>query len=256
MGLAISAISAGTLLTGCDKTPAKAESQAITIYAAASLSDAINDINQLYEQQYHTKVKTSFAGSSTLAKQIEHNAPADVFISADTAWVDYLKTKGKVNAADTKNLLGNQLVLINAKSHPISQPIAMDKSFNITKAFSGKLCTGNTSSVPVGKYAKQALTDLGWWNSIKPRLVETEDVRAALNFVDSGECQLGIVYTTDAKLGKNVNIVGIFPESTHKPIVYASARLNQKPETQQYYQFLQSPQATAIYQKYGFQVLP
>lgn len=128
----------------------------------------------------------------------------------------------------------------------------MEKSFSIGGAFTGKWCTGNTSSVPVGKYAKQAMTNLGWWDTLKPRLVETEDVRAALNFVNRGECQLGVVYATDAAVAKNVQIIGVFPLTTHTPIVYPIAMVKKNAETQRYYQFLQSAPAKAIYKKYGF----
>lgn len=224
----------------------------ITIYAAASMTNAINDINKLYTEQYKTKVKTSYAASSTLAKQIEQGAGADIFISADTAWMDYLSKKNKIIGGTYKNILGNRLVLITPKSKPITTPIRMEKSFNIGGAFTGKWCTGNTSSVPVGKYAKQAMTNLGWWDTLKPRLVETEDVRAALNFVNRGECQLGVVYATDAAVAKNVQIIGVFPLTTHTPIVYPIAMVKKNAETQRYYQFLQSAPAKGIYKKYGF----
>lgn len=229
----------------------------ITIYAAASMTNAINDINQLYEHQYHTYVKTSFASSATLAKQIEQGAKVDIFISADTAWMGYLQQKNKLVDGTTKNLLGNDLVLIAPKNSN-TPAITLDNTFDIRKILTGQLCTGNTTSVPVGKYAKQALTNLGWWNTIKPRLVETEDVRSALNFVNRGECQLGIVYTTDVAVVKNVKTIGVFPLATHTPIVYPIGMVkksSQNAETQRYYEFLQSPSAKAIYAKYGFNVL-
>lgn len=227
----------------------------VTVYAAASMTNAIDDINKLYEKQYATKVKTSYASSGTLAKQIENNAPADVFISADLAWMRHLEQKQKIVSGSQKNLLGNRLVLVTPKNNPIKTSIKMEKSFNIGKAFTGKLCTGNTASVPVGKYAKEALGYLNWWNVIRPRLVETEDVRSALNFVNKGECQLGIVYATDAKVASNVKVIGTFPLSSHTPIVYPIAMVKQNQEAQRYYQFLQSEQAKAIYKKYGFSVL-
>jgi len=154
---------------------------AITVYAAASLTNAVNELDAIYEQKNKTEVKTSYAGSSTLAKQIEAGAPADVFMSADVQWMDYLQNKQLVAPTDRINLLGNRLVVITPKDRPIK--LKMDKSFDPTTAIQGKLCTGDTKSVPVGKYAKQALTSLGWWDKVQPRLVETEDVRAALNFV-------------------------------------------------------------------------
>lgn len=234
-----------------EKTP----SDEVIVYVAASMTNAINDINKLYETRYHTHIKTSYAASSTLAKQIEQGATADIFISADTAWMDYLVQKNLVTKSNTQHLLGNTLVIIAPKNIPFNTSIRFEPSFNIGSALTGKLCTGNTNSVPVGKYAKQALHNLGWWEKIQPKLVETEDVRSALTFVDRGECQLGIVYATDAKISKNSQIVGTFPLTTHTPIVYPIGLVKQNAETQRYYQFLQSPQAKAIYQQYGFSVL-
>ena len=225
----------------------------ITVYAAASLTNAVNELETLYEQKNKTEVKTSYAGSSTLAKQIEAGAPADVFMSADVQWMDYLQNKQLVVPTDRINLLGNRLVVITPKDRPIK--LKMDKSVDPTKAIQGKLCTGDTKSVPVGKYAKQALTSLGWWEKLEPRLVETEDVRAALNFVARGECQVGIVYATDAAISKDVVVAGIFPENTHPPIIYPVGLIKKNEDSVKFYKFLQSGQAKAVYKKYGFSVL-
>lgn len=226
---------------------------AITVYAAASLTNAVNELDAIYEQKNKTEVKTSYAGSSTLAKQIEAGAPADVFMSADVQWMDYLQNKQLVAPTDRINLLGNRLVVITPKEHPIK--LKMDKSFDPTTAIQGKLCTGDTKSVPVGKYAKQALTSLGWWDKVQPRLVETEDVRAALNFVARGECQVGIVYATDAAISKDVVVAGIFPENTHPPIIYPVGLTKKNADSIKFYKFLQSGQAKTIFKKYGFSVL-
>ena len=177
----------------------------VTVYAAASLTNAINELDVIYEQKNKVQIQTSYAGSSTLAKQIEAGAPADIFISADVQWMDYLQKKQLVSVNDRVNLLGNRLIVIAPKARPIK--LKIDKSFDFTRVAQGKWCTGDTKSVPVGKYAKQALTSIGWWDKVSTRLVETEDVRAALNFVAHGECQLGIVYATDAAISKNVIIV-------------------------------------------------
>jgi molybdate transport system substrate-binding protein len=225
----------------------------ITVYAAASLTNAVNELETLYEQRNKTEVKTSYAGSSTLAKQIEAGAPTDVFMSADVQWMDYLQNKQLVVPADRINLLGNRLVVITPKDRPIK--LKMDKSVDPTNAIQGKLCTGDTKSVPVGKYAKQALTSLGWWEKLEPRLVETEDVRAALNFVARGECQVGIVYATDAAISKDVVVAGIFPENTHPPIIYPVGLIKKNADSVKFYKFLQSGQAKAVYKKYGFSVL-
>ncbi|MDV7612246.1 molybdate ABC transporter substrate-binding protein [Acinetobacter baumannii] len=231
--------------------PAKAES--VTVYAAASLTNAINDLEKIYEKQNKVEVKTSYAGSSTLAKQIEAGAPADIFISADTQWMDYLQNKKRVAANDRINLLGNRLVLITPKGQSLN--IKLDKTTDPNKVFTGKICTGDTKSVPVGKYAKQAFTNLGWWSRIEPKLVETEDVRAALNFVARGECQVGIVYATDAAISKDVKVAGVFPENTHSPIIYPLGLIKKNSNSAKFYQFLQSKQAKAVFKKYGFSVL-
>ncbi|MFW2178261.1 MULTISPECIES: molybdate ABC transporter substrate-binding protein [unclassified Moraxella] len=244
-------LSVALLVMGATTMTAHAD---VTVYAAASMTNALNAINQLYEQQYHSRVKTSYAGSAMLAKQIEQGAPADVFVSADTRWLTYLVNKGRISPKNVRNLLGNELVLIAPKSRPIKSAIRMDSGFSIASVLTGKLCTGNTDSVPVGRYAKQSLLNLGWWRTVQPRLVETEDVRGALNFVDRGECQLGIVYASDAKISKNTQVLGTFPQSTHSPIVYPIGLVKQTAEAQRYYQFLQTPQAQAIYRQYGFVV--
>ena len=139
-----------------------------------------------------------------------------LFQQIPSGW-NICKTK-RVAANDRINLLGNRLVLITPKGQSLN--IKLDKTTDPNRVFTGKICTGDTKSVPVGKYAKQAFTNLGWWNRIEPKLVETEDVRAALNFVARGECQVGIVYATDAAISKDVKVAGIFPENTHSPIIY------------------------------------
>lgn len=225
----------------------------LTVFAPASLSNALKDVNALYEKQYNIKIKTSFLSSGVLAKQIEQGAKADVFISADVDWVVHLQNKGKLNKANYKNLLSNRLVLIAPKSSSLTT-VKIDKSTNIHKILTGKLCTGNVKSVPVGKYAKQSLIALNWWQSVAPKLVETDNVRSALNFVNRGECQLGIVYATDVAVVKNVKTLGVFPTSTHSPIVYPVAMINTQEKTKHYYQFLHSQTAKKIYQNYGFGV--
>ncbi|MEK0213579.1 molybdate ABC transporter substrate-binding protein [Acinetobacter junii] len=225
----------------------------VTVYAAASLTNAINELDVIYEQKNKVQIQTSYAGSSTLAKQIEAGAPADIFISADVHWMDYLQKKQLVSANDRVNLLGNRLVVIAPKARPIK--LKIDKSFDFTRVVQGKWCTGDTKSVPVGKYAKQALTSIGWWDKVSTRLVETEDVRAALNFVARGECQLGIVYATDAAISKNVVIIGTFPENTHQPIIYPIGLVKKNTESMKFYKFLQSSQAKKVFKKYGFSVL-
>jgi molybdate transport system substrate-binding protein len=175
--IGIVVFSAVSALAIADQTEHK-----VTVYAAASLTNAIGDIALQYQKTRGVKVVCSFAASSALAKQVENGAPADVFISADSKWMNYLQDKNKIDQASRHDLLGNHLVLIAPKGQ--SFKVEMDKSFDFAKAFDGKLCTGDLESVPAGIYAKQSLTKLGWWNAIKPRIVGTQDVRASLAFVE------------------------------------------------------------------------
>ena len=226
----------------------------VVVFAAASLTDAITAIAANYEKQTNIEIQTSFASSSTLAKQIENGAPADIFISADSKWMQYLKDKKALNDATTANLLGNQLVLIAPAGKGFK--LNTDKSVNFADAFKGKLCTGETESVPVGIYAKQALKSLGWWESIKSRIVGTQDVRAALVNVERGECAAGIVYATDAKLSAKVQTVMVFPKSSHNAIVYPlSLSKNANPNAMPFYDYLKSAPAQAIFMQYGFHFL-
>ncbi len=226
----------------------------IKIYAAASLTNAITDIAKQYEQQSGNSVTPVFSASSTLAKQIEQGAPADVFFSADEKWMNYLVQKGKVDSSQVARVLNNELVLIAPQGHKFTfKPV---KEFNLSKAFKGYLCTGQTESVPVGMYAKQSLTNLGWLDSLKGRVVGTDDVRAALNFVERGECAAGIVYATDAKISSKVQVVGILPASSHQVIVYPLAVTKSTTDNataSDFVKYIQSnPQAIATFVKYGF----
>lgn len=226
----------------------------IVVFAAASLTDAITEIAAIYEKEKNIEIQTSFASSSTLAKQIENGAPADIFISADTKWMQYLKEKNALNDATITNLLGNRLVLIAPKGKGFK--INVDKSFNIANAFEGKLCTGETESVPVGIYAKQALKSLNWWDAIKSRIVGTQDVRAALVTVERGECAAGIVYETDASVSDKVQRVLTLPINSHDLIVYPiSLTKHNKSNAMRFYDFLKSDSAKAIFMRYGFQFL-
>lgn len=224
----------------------------IRISAAASLTDVMTELSQGYEKTHaDIVIKTSFAGSSTLAKQIENGAPADIFISADKDWADYLEQRKLLNKETRVDLLANELVLIAPLKR--APAITIARGFDLLGSFSGKLCTGDPSSVPVGKYAKQALTYYDWWSAIQPRLVGTEDVRTALAFVERGECALGIVYKTDALMSKKVTVVASFPAESHLPIVYPGGLTkNATAEAQAFWQFLQSDLAAAIFIRYGF----
>ena len=246
------------LLTGMLLTSPMLHAETVKIYAAASLTNAITDISKLYEQQHRDiQIVPVFAASSVLAKQIAAGASSDLFFSADLDWMNDLIKKQKIQVGQSKPVLFNELVLIS----PIQQKnhFKMSADFNFAKAFQGYLCTGQMESVPAGKYAKQSLTRLGWLNPLRGRIVGTDNVRATLAFVERGECQVGIVYRTDALImSKKFKISGVFPASTHRPIVYPIALTRQGQKNQaaiQFSEFIQtSPQARQIFQKYGFKL--
>lgn len=226
----------------------------VTFYAAASLTNVMTTLTASYEQGRTTRIKPSFASSSTLAKQIEAGAPADLYISADQQWMDYLQTRRLIDNSSRKNLLGNELVLIA----PLTQPrtVAMKKGTDLAASFTGKLCMGDPGHVPAGIYSQQALKSLGWWDALAKRVVGTEDVRTALAFVQRGECPLGVVYATDAAASTQVMIAGRFPASTHDPIIYPVALLPRaSAEARDFYRYLQSDAAKAIYRQASFVVL-
>lgn len=231
-------------------SPAQAEEK-ITIFAAASLTNVIGEITAEYAQSSTLEFRNSFAASSALARQIENGAPAQLFISADRKWMDYLAGKNLIDIASSVDLLNNRLVLIAPKGRKFQ--VQFDPAFDLAKAFDGKLCTGEVESVPVGIYAKQALSSLDWWEGMKPRVVGAQDVRAALVFVERGECAAGIVYETDARVSTKVDVVGVFPAGSHEPVVYPAALVGDAtPEAGAFLQYLKSEQAGKIFTKHGF----
>ncbi|ESK41285.1 molybdate ABC transporter, periplasmic molybdate-binding protein [Acinetobacter nectaris CIP 110549] len=244
-------ILSGITLTMC----MAAHADTVRIYAAASLTNAINEISSLYEKKYpDTKIVTSYAASSTLAKQVEVGAPSDIFFSADQDWMDYLVKKQKVSASQVRNLLVNELVVIAPQDSKVIFKAV--PQFNFAQSFNGHLCTGQMESVPVGKYAKQSLIKLHWLGTLNNRIVGTDDVRSALAFVERGECDVGIVYKTDAMISRKVKILGTFPENSHGPISYPVAVTKQgesNKDAQKLIQFItKDHQARIIFEKYGF----
>ncbi len=231
-------------------SPVHAEDPA-RVYAAASLTNALTDIAGDWVQAGHAKPVLVFAASSALAKQVENNAPADIFASADLRWMDYLAERKKIDPASRVELLGNELVLIA----PVGKEVAVEMTpgFDLPGAFKGKLCTGEPDVVPVGTYAKQALTKLGWWAAIAPRIVGTDDVRTALAFVERGECPLGIVYATDAAISRKVSVVARFPADSHQAIVYPFALVRGAgPQGNPFLDYLKTDAASRVFQQYGF----
>jgi molybdate transport system substrate-binding protein len=236
--------------------PATAQDKSITIFAAASMKNALDDINAAFSKATNIKVVASYAASSALMKQIEEGAPADVFASADLDWMDYGSQK-KVIKDDTRvNLLGNKLVLIAPKDSRINN-VSIVRGFDLAGLIGdGRIVTGDVRAVPVGKYAKAALEYLGVWASVERKFAMVENVRAALTLVARGEAVLGIVYETDAKVESNVKMVGAFPAESHPAIVYPVAlTVNAKPEAAQYLAFLRSQAAKSMFEKYGFTFL-
>ena len=244
------------LLSGSAWSPALAQEKNLTVFAAASMKNALDDVNAAYTAKSGVKVAASYAASSTLAKQIEQGAPADVFVSADTDWMDYAISKKNINEPTRVNLLGNSIVLIAPKDSKIDN-VTIAQGFDLAKlAGDGKIATGDVKAVPVGKYAQAALEKLGAWQAAAPKFAMAESVRAALALVARGEAVLGIVYSTDAKVEPGVKIVGTFPADSHPPIIYpVAATTTAKTEAKDYLAFLHSSAAKAIFEKYGFSFL-
>jgi molybdate transport system substrate-binding protein len=226
----------------------------VRIFAAASLTNALNDIAAQWQRVGHPQPSLAFGASSTLAKQVEAGAPADVYASADLKWMDYLAQRGRIIDGTRTNLLGNTLVLIAPKGKRFA--VTMQPSFDLAAAFKGRLCTGEPGVVPVGIYAKQSLEKLGWWQPLQGRIVGSDDVRTALAFVERGECSAGIVYVTDARISDKVEVLAEFPADTHAPIVYSFAAVKDaRPQSRTFLHYLRTPEAGAIFRHYGFTVL-
>jgi molybdate transport system substrate-binding protein len=221
---------------------AAAQAQSPTVFAAASLKNALDEIAAVYVAQKGAKPTISYGASSALAKQIENGAPADLFISADLDWMDYVESKGLLAPGTRKNLLGNRL-----------QPAP---GFAIGAALgSERIALAEPSSVPAGKYAKAAFEKLGVWEQVSGRIAASENVRAALALVARGETPLGVVYQTDAAAEPGVMVAGVFPPESHPAIVYPVAALKgARPGATPFLDFLSAPQARAIFEKHGFAV--
>jgi molybdate transport system substrate-binding protein len=236
-------------------SPASAQGQKLIIFAAASLKDALDEVNVAYQHENSQETATSYAASSTLAKQIEAAAPADVFISADLDWMDYLAKRNLIKPETRANLLGNRLVLIAPVNSPLN--LAIGPNFSLAQALgNGRLAIADPNAVPAGRYGKAALESLGVWSTIADRLAPAENVRAALALVARGETPLGIVYQTDAASDKDVKIVGIFTQGTHPPIIYPIAVVvsSTNPAALGYLAYLKSRAARPTFEKHGFTV--
>ncbi len=247
--------SAFVVLLAC-WSPASAQNETLTVFAAASMKSALDEIDAAYIIKTGTWITARYAASSVLARQIEQDASVDVFVSADADWMDYAISKKTINESTRVNLLGNSIVLIAPKDSKIDA-VNIGPGFDLAKlAGDGRIVTGDVKSVPVGKYAKAALEKLGAWQAAEPKFAMTESVRAALMLVARGEAALGIVYSTDAKGEPGVKIVGAFPADSHPAIIYpVAATTTAKPETTEYLAFLRSTAAKNIFEKNGFKFL-
>lgn len=226
----------------------------ITVFAAASLTNALQEITEQYQQGKNVQVVSSFASSSTLARQIEQGAPADLFISADQQWMDYAIDKGQMVADSRYTLLGNDLVLIAARGAKLDK-VAITTQTDWTRLLDGgRLAVGDPDHVPAGIYAKEALQNLKAWPQLEPMLARANNVRSAMALVERQEAPLGIVYGSDAVASDKVKAIGVFPADSHKPVEYPMAMVkgHDTPSVSAFYTYLKSPQAAAIFQRYGF----
>lgn len=244
----------GAALTLVIAGQAVAQEGKITVFAAASLTNAMQDIAAAYKKEKQVEVVSSFASSSTLARQIEAGAPADLFISADQKWMDYAVEKKAVDSASRETLLGNSLVVVAPKSSAQGE-IKIDAKTDWNSLLKGgRLAVGDPEHVPAGIYAKEALQKLGAWETLSPKLAPAEDVRGALALVERSEAPLGIVYGSDAVASKGVKVVGTFPEASHKKVEYPLAIVDghKNATVSAFYDYLKGPQASEIFKRYGF----
>jgi molybdate transport system substrate-binding protein len=227
----------------------------VLVFAAASLANVLGDLDKAFTARTGVRITSSLAASSTLAKQIEAGAPADVYFSADLQWMDYLQQRGLLRAGSRRDVVGNSLVLIAPAGSSLH--VSIGPGFDLPRLLgTGRLAVADPDSVPAGIYAREALTKLGVWGRVMPQLVRAENVRAALEYVARGDAPLGIVYRTDALVEKRVRVVGVFPADSHPPIVYPIALTGRAgPAAASYLAFVTGADARPIFRKWGFETL-
>ncbi|HUI62620.1 MAG TPA: molybdate ABC transporter substrate-binding protein [Steroidobacteraceae bacterium] len=244
------------LLLDCGEGRAAPAPRTVLVFGAASLTNVLDELGQAYQAQTSVPIKSSYAASSVLARQIEAGAPADVFFSADLEWMDYVEQHKLLKAGSRHDVVGNRLVLIAPADSGVSVKLVHGVDLSSALGADGRLATGDPDSVPVGKYAQAALQKLGAWDSVVDRLVRAENVRAALAFVARGEAALGIVYRTDALAEKRVRIVAEFPAGSYPPIIYPIALTTHAgPDAAGFVEFVRGRAARAIFVRYGFEPL-
>jgi molybdate transport system substrate-binding protein len=233
------------------------ETKPLLVFAAASLQTALNTIGKDYTATTGKAVTFSYGASSALARQIEQGAPADLFASADLDWMNYVAERKLIDPATRKDLLGNTLVLIEPADGPVTK-LEIAPGFDLAGAIGdGRIATGNPQSVPVGRYAKAALTALNVWDAVGPRIAGADNVRAALALVARGEARFGIVYLTDARTEPKVRVVATFPSSSHPPIVYpfAVTAASTHPDAAAFLAHLSTPAAIRVFEAEGFSII-
>jgi molybdate transport system substrate-binding protein len=251
----LSALVAVVIASGTMGRPRAQE--AVTVFAAASLTDALRALGQQWAARGNSAPRFSFAASSTLARQIEQGAPADLFMSADEAWANYLQERDLLVNATRASPIGNALVLIAPAD--AARPVAIARGTDLVALLGtdGRMATGDPAHVPVGRYAQAALTWMGQWEAIAPRLARADNVRAALLLVERGEAPFGIVYATDAIASRGVRVAGTFPAESHEPITYPFAltrRAEDHAEARALLAFLTGPEANPTWQRFGFSI--
>lgn len=251
----LAGVLAALLSLGAGSAGAADASGGVLVFAAASLANVLGQLDQAFTARTGIHVTSSLAASSTLAKQIEAGAPADVYFSADLQWMNYLQERGLLRAGSRQDLVGNSLVLIAPSGSHLR--VSIGPGFDLARLLAGgRLAVADPDSVPAGIYAREALEKLGVWGSVLPQIVRAENVRAALEYVARGDAPLGIVYRTDALVEKRVRVVGVFPADSHPPIVYPVALTKHaSAAAARYLTFIISPQARPIFRRWGFEPL-
>ena len=249
-------VAALVLAASLPHAPARAQSSDLVVFAAASLKNALDDINAQWKKETGKEARISYGASSALAKQIENGAPAQMFISADIPWMDYVEKKNLIKADTRSNLLGNRIVLIAPAGK--AKTIDIKPGFDLAKIVGdGRLAMANVDAVPAGKYGKAALEKLGAWDSVSTKVAQADNVRAALLLVSRGEAPAGIVYQTDAAADPKVKIIGTFPENTHPPIIYPIALTASatSPDAAAFLAYIRSAKAKPLFEAQGFSVI-
>ena len=238
-------------LVGC--APEATEGQPLRVFAAASTHEVIRLISSSYEEATGVTVKVNAASSSVLARQIEHGASADIFLSADIRWMDHLQRVGRIKSADRDNFLTNRLVIAS----PTESRFAFDggSDADLARAFDGHWVMGDPDHVPVGRYGKKALQSAGWWSGLSSRLVPALDAAASANLLAMGEMQMGVLYATDALSTKSIHILADIPASLHGPIIYPIASIGHSKAARNFMGFLREPEQIAHFQAHGFGVV-